>query len=285
MEALSKSHPVGKTFLFFNSHKVRFPKSKAIFADMSIQPFISEQFEGTIWRMEIDELTETLCVEVRNNEEKKVHFGAVDLISGKTFFKDLSTSERWLTGIETVYDGILLLHFYQSESGPAHKGLLAVDTITGKTLWSNFSLSFDHVTVKGPVVFDTRIQPRKLFWVDIKTGATTGLYEPSVYEKLKNNVVVPEIKMSDFLPLNMLPAPAMGNMIHYLEYNNLRIVSLHALNEGRLTQLLYVMKDGNVIYEDLLNDGIQKIQQEAFIMHKNHLIYIKDKTELKVLAL
>ncbi|HAL82341.1 MAG TPA: hypothetical protein DCO83_08970 [Mucilaginibacter sp.] len=60
---------------------------------MTMHPTISEQFNGAIWRMEIDELSSILFVEVRDNEEKKVYFGAVDLINGKTLFKDLTTEE------------------------------------------------------------------------------------------------------------------------------------------------------------------------------------------------
>jgi len=82
-----------------------------------------------------------------------------------------------------------------------------------------------------------------------------------------------------------LPAHPFGNMMHYLEYNNLRIVSLHALKGGELTQLLYIMNGVDNVYEDILNAGIQKIQPEAFIMYKNCLIYIKNKSEIKILAL
>jgi hypothetical protein len=251
---------------------------------MTILPVISEQFDGAIWRMEIDEVTETIYVEVRNSEEKKVYFSALSMISGKLLFKDLTTSERWLTGIEAAYDGVLLLHFYQSESGPTHKGLLAIDAYTGKTLWSNYNYSFDHLSENGPVVHDPRIQPRKLFLADIKTGATTRIYEPSVYKELKSNVLLPELKTPDYFLPFFLPAHPYGNMIHYLEHNNYRIVSLHALKAGLLTQLLYVMDGETRIYEDLLNSQIQKIQPEAFILHKNHLIYIKDKSELKILT-
>jgi len=134
-------------------------------------------------------------------------------------------------------------------------------------------------------LYDARIQPRKLFLADIKTGATTRIYEPSVYKRLENNIVLPEVKTPEFLAPGLLPVHAFGNMIHYLEYNNFRIVSLHALKGGQLTQSLFVMDDVNKVYEDLLNEGIQKIQPEAFIMHKNHLIYIKNKSELKVLTL
>jgi uncharacterized protein DUF4905 len=252
---------------------------------MTIQPFIDEKFNGAIWRMEIDELTETIFVEVRNAEEKKVSFGAISLASGKTLFKDLSSPERWLTGIEAAYDGVLLIHFYQSETGPAHKGLMAVDAATGKTLWSNYSYSFDHLSVRGPVLYDARVQPRKLFLADIKTGATTRIYEPYVYPYLKNNIIVPEMISQEDLQLKDLQLHPFGNMAHYLDYNNFRIVSLHALKGGELTQSLYIMDGVNRFYEDLLNAGIQKMQPEAFIMHKNRLIYIKNKSLLKVLTL
>jgi hypothetical protein len=48
---------------------------------------------------------------------------------------------------------------------------------------------------------------------------------------------------------------------------------------------LFVMNGGETVYEDLLNADIQKLQPEAFIVHKNRLVYIKNKTDLKGLSL
>ena len=251
---------------------------------MNIQPFISEQFNGAIWRMEIDELTETVFVEVRDSEEKKVHFEAVSLTHGEIYFKGLTTPERWLTGIEAAYDGVLLLHGYQSESAPVHKALTAIDALTGKILWSNYNFTFDHLSAKGPVVYDSRIQPRKLFLADIKTGETISRYEPSIYEELPNNILLPEL-ISEEIISEFIPEHAFENTIHYLEYNNFRIVSLHSSTGGQLSQLLFILDGNKKIYQDLLNNKIQKMQPEAFILHKNHLIYIKNKSELKVLTL
>ncbi|MDP9081553.1 MAG: DUF4905 domain-containing protein [Bacteroidota bacterium] len=235
--------------------------------------------------MEIDNITDTLFVEIRNNEEKNVCFGSIDMLSGKVNFKDYTTPERWLTGIESAYDGVLLIHYYQSESGPTHKGLLAIDAFTGTTLWNNFNYAFNHLTANGPIVYDTRSQPRKLFLADIKTGATTRIYEPYVYKDGENNISVPEQLSAENLPPDLITVHPYGNWMHYLEYNNFRIVSLHALKAGLLVQMLYLFDGADKVYEDLLNSDIQKIQPEAFILHKNHLIYIKNKTELKVLSL
>ena len=252
---------------------------------MTLSPHVNQQFAGTIWRMEIDAANDILLVEIRNNEDRSVSFGAIDLKGGRLYFKDLTTSERWLTGIECAWGGVLLIHYYQSETGPAHKGLLAIDAITGQTLWNNFTHAFDHLTAKGPVVYDTRIQPRKLFLADIKTGATTRIYEPYIFPEPENYIVVPEQLTADLLPPGLITIHPYGNWVDYLEYNNFRIVSLHALKAGQLIQTLYVFEGSSVMYEDLLNADIQKIQPEAFIMHNNCLIYIKNKTELKVLSL
>lgn len=250
-----------------------------------MQPFISEKFGGAIWRMEIDELSDILFLEIRDQTDKQVSFAAVELNSGKTLFKDLTTPERWLTGIESAYDGILLLHFYQSENGPIHKGLTAIDAGAQQALWSDHNLTFDYLSVEGPLAWDTRIFPRKLFLVNIRTGATSRVYEPSILPEIRKDIMVPRQEPPDFFSTSIKIFHPFGDSVDYLDYNNYRIVSLHALKSGCLTQSLYIFAGVEEIYADILNADIQKIQPESFILHKNRLIYIKNKFELKVLTL
>lgn len=246
--------------------------------------FNSEKFNGAIWRMEIDAISETVFVEVRNSEEKMVSFGSVNLSTGKLNFKNVITEERWLTGIEAAHDNVLLLHNYQSENSPVHKGLTAIDGTTGETIWSNYTFAFDHSSVNGPILYNAQIQPKKLFLADIKTGAMVRFYQPEMDKELVNNIILPQILSVSHLNKKIKIAPY-GNYMHYREYNNLIIVSLHSFTAGILKQHLYIMNDAEVVYEDTLNADIQKIQPEAFIMHNNCLIYIKNKAELKVLNL
>jgi hypothetical protein len=246
------------------------------------QPYICEQFNGVIWRLEIDELTRTICIETRNEAEKLVSFSSIGLDNGKVYFKELLTDERWLTGIDAAYDGVLLLHNYLSQNGPLHQGVIAIDAVTGETRWSNYTCAFETLTVNGPVLYDTRIHPKRLYLADVHTGALTRVYEPSVHTELKRNIILPDIATATGFTL---PLPPFGNSVHSQEYNNYRIVSLHSIQAGALQQWVFIMDGAAKVYEDLLNTGIQKLQPESFILHKNRLIYIKNKSELNIVIL
>ncbi len=248
-------------------------------------PHITHQFKSSVWRLEIDALTRIIFIEIRNQSDKKVSFAAINLDTGKVFFDELQTEERWLTGIEAAYDGILLLHNYQSEATPVHKGLTAIEGITGKILWSNYTHAFDHMTINGPAIYDTRLQPRKLLLADIKTGTIIRPYEPSIDTELINDIVLPGMASPEILRSIPLELSPFGNAAHYLDYNNFRIVSLHTFAEGALQQHLYILDNSRMVYQDLLNTDIQKLQPESFLMHQEHLIYLKNKSQLKVLNL
>ncbi|MGN8069494.1 DUF4905 domain-containing protein [Mucilaginibacter sp. 22184] len=249
-------------------------------------PFINQQFDWPIWRMEIDVISSTLFVELRNSEDKKVAFGAINLLSGDVYFKDITTPERWLTGIETAYDGTLLVHNYQSEKGPVHKGLIAIDGTSGETLWSNYTLAFDHLCVNGPIVYNAQVQPPKLFLADIKTGGLLRTHQPAIDTPLHNDIVVPQMLPASLLKELPLPAEPYLNSLHYLEHNSYRIVSLHTFFQEKIKQHLYIIdSEGVIVYHDLLNSNIQKLQPEAFVVHKNNLIYLKERSALIVLNL
>lgn len=247
---------------------------------------INYQFKSVVWRLEIDPITDILFAEIRDQSDKRVSFSAIDLENGRVYFDNLQTEERWLTGIETAYNGILLLHNYQSENGPAHKGLIAVDGKTGKAIWSNYTHAFDHLTANGPVIYDTRLQPIQLLVADIKTGAITRSYQPSIDTETENHIIVPEIAPIESISSLSLQLKTFGNTMDYLDHNNLRIVSLHAFADGTLQQLLYIFTtDNKIVYQDLLNKDIQKLQPESFLVRKDQLIYLTDKSKLKVLNL
>lgn len=250
-----------------------------------MSPFIDQQFKSPVWRLEIDSVTHTLLLELRDTTDKKVYFSSIDLKSGKINFDELHTEERWLTGIEATYDGVLLLNNFQSDSGPAHKGLVAINSTTGNTLWRDFNSAFDHLTINGPALFDTRFQPPKLMIADIHTGATQRRYEQPIDLELDNMLLFPELVSDEFALSLHLPVHAMENTVYHIEHNNRIIVSLHAIIDGVLQQHLYLMSGKKIIYREILNSGIQKLQPESFLIHKDQLICLKNHSQLKVFNL
>lgn len=249
-----------------------------------LKPAFSHNFGGAIWRLEIDELTNILVVEVRNETDKQVSFSSVDLNTGRLNFENYKTDERWLTGIEGVYKNVALLHYYKHESSPEHKSIIAINATTGAGLWSNYSYAFDQLTINGPAVYHTGLQPKKLLLADVETGAMVRGYNSSD-KPLLNSIVIPSITAASNFAAGDLALQPVGNILHYHHHNNYRIVSLHALKNGVLQQHLFIMDGADVLYADLLNTGIQKMQPEAFVLHKNALVYIKNKTELTALHL
>ena len=158
---------------------------------MHLAPHVTQQFNGIIWRMEIDPINGTLFLEIRNEQEKLVSFSSVNLSTGSINFKDFIKDERWLTGIEAAYNGVLLLHNYQSAGSPTHKGLTGIDAKSGQTLWADYNRTFNHLSSNGPVAFDARIQPRKLLTIDIKTGATLQNFNPQVDLDVDTGIELP----------------------------------------------------------------------------------------------
>src|SRR5437764_248166 len=105
---------------------------------MMLHAYIDEHFSGQIWKFVIDEATASLFVEIRDEENRQVSFAGVDLDKGLTHLKDLSLPEKWLTGLQGSFNGVLFLHGYQSAQSPAHKGITAINGVTGIELWNNY---------------------------------------------------------------------------------------------------------------------------------------------------
>lgn len=244
---------------------------------------ISFAFDQPVWRMEIDQSADLLFFEIRDVDNKQVSFSAINLQSGRLLFNQLVMPERWLTGIEAAAYDVLLLHGFQSEVLPVHKGLIALHGRTGEVLWSNYNLSFEHTTAVGFTVADTRFQPKRTFVIDPKTGQ---IVDRESKQETESAIMYPQFLPAEQVSADLLPQQPYGNAVHYLAYNNFRIVSLHAFQEVRLSQFLYVFNNQyELLFEDVMNDGIQKMQPEAFICYKEKLIWLKNRSEVKVLNL
>jgi len=250
-----------------------------------LETFIDEHFTGQIWKFVIDEKAGLLFAEIRHADNREVSFASINLNTGQLNFKDLQLPEKWLTGLGGSVNGVLFSQGYQSPRSPIHKGITAIDGISGVELWSNYTYAISTLTINGPIAYNTQVQPPLFYLLDTQSGATQRPYNASIDLEIIQNILLPDI-------LNTIPSDfnsffdneTTGNF-HYIEHNGFRIVSLHTSKNGLLQQTLLITKNGELVYRDILNDNIQKLQPEAFIVYQNLLIYIKNTRELKILNL
>jgi len=248
-----------------------------------LNPVIDHAFSGLIWKLEIDAAIELIFAETRNSENRTVAFSSFSLKTGQVYFLEVMMEEKWLTGMEGARKGVLFLHGYKSEQSPEHKSIIALDGLTGKQLWADYNLSVEAFTKDGLLAADQRFQTKRIVLLDYQTGnIITQVNSP---QDDQQEIQYPY--MLGLLPQNLaaLINGTISGEISCLKYNSYLIISLHTLNKGNLMQELYVIKNEKLVYRDLLNENIQKLQPEAFVLIKNHLVYIKNKTALKVLNL
>lgn len=252
---------------------------------MPLIPVINIKFNAPVWRMEIDETSDTLFLEIRDIPNKQVSFAGINLNTGDLNFSDLTMPERWLSGLEAANNVVLLVNGFRGDTVPVHKGLTGIDGADGTILWTDYNITFEKIVTDGFVVSDVRIQPKKPFVINSLSGQRTASYDPLINTDPVSHIIYPHTITPAGIPFD-LPVSVYGNEVHYLSRDKFRIISLHTLEGGVLTQHIYVYNEaGEMLFTDLIAGRIQKLQPEAFITYKNKLIWLKDRSAVKVLNL
>ncbi|MGI4729512.1 MAG: DUF4905 domain-containing protein [Janthinobacterium lividum] len=250
---------------------------------MLTNPIIEHVFAGLIWKLEVDVNSELLFVETRNAANHTVAFSSFNLKTGENYFDELVLEEKWLIGMEGSRNGMLFLHGYSSAQSPEHKAIIALNAFSGKQVWADYNLSLEAFTNAGLLAADQRFQTKKTVLLEYETGKI--VQKPDDLPDDFQQIDYPQML---FLPpknLSDLISDEIVGEISSLNYNSYLIISLHTQKNGALQQQLFILENDLIVYQDLLNEQIQKLQPEAFIIVKNHLIYLKNKIILKVLNL
>lgn len=240
-------------------------------------------FNGLIWKMSIDRKLNWLALETRSETVNHALFSTINLDTGQTGFFERQTESNWPSGLEAAGNGVVLVHGYEFEGSPAHKGLLALDAENGQVLWQNYAWCVDAVFDDYFLAYDRKMLPQKIFTADWKTGkpisSTKNL--PDEIGTLR----IPE-KLNAWPQHLQKPfSEEVIGLVDYLVQDSVEIISLHTPNENAFQQHLFVYEARQLIHSDLLHTGIQKLQPDAFVMQRNRLMYIRNKNELVLIAI
>lgn len=246
----------------------------------------SDSFQGTIWNTLADACNNRLFLEVRDIQEKKVSFSALNLQNNQWLWKDVSLEEPWWVSLNAIAGNRLLLTVYTDTHNPDQKSLIAYDVLENKIAWwrNGFSLSAANSGyVKG---VDTKFSHKEIILdsftglpaqqvdFDLAVSQNFPVIRPFQYEQGTEHFDT----VSDFLKSHLGIMPVIT--IEYLEFKGLIGISVF-LKEQDLANYLYVFTSGGeVLLKEQLGDGLKGVGLDTFFIFSGHLIFVKNKREL-----
>ncbi|SKB33718.1 DUF4905 domain-containing protein [Daejeonella lutea] len=240
----------------------------------TLVPGLNEKFSGFVWKIKVHG-SGLLAIETRNSESKQVSFSSLNFKTGQTYFKERLYHETWNLSLAFAGSQNFILNAFEHSQTPESKGVLSVSASDGTVLWEQYNISLNEVRDGGLGVYDTRIQPRKYYWIDHLTASPIA--PPAVDNPAE--ISFPEYENSFTFP-GFIQHGEVAGEISFLEHSGKNLLSFHEIEGGRMKQRLVVYQEDKILLDDILISGIQKLQPEAFFIQQNHLFYVRNKEEI-----
>ena len=261
-----------------------------------IQCHFNLSFQGKIWKIKPDLLTQNLTLEIRQPKMRQAGFFIINTETGKLEMDNFQTEERWWTGMEAAHNGVILLHGYeQTKETGRHLGITAVSETSGQVIWEKPTLTFLGLITDENLLAENAFS--LLVELDLKTGAETKYSFPKEHAKTQIRAFRNKLNNAIKSPLPYLPADAYYPLlqdfikqktgraaeqtIEYLETENRILMSFYAENDSVLANFLLVSSaQGEVLLDFYLQQNVNGLGSDTFFIFAEKLFFIQDKTSL-----
>ncbi len=255
---------------------------------------------GNIWKI-VPAEGRLIVGEERDPEKKTVTFFCVALDDGRVRWKGKSMAESWWIGIETAHRGILFIHEYPVPSMPDHKKILAIDALTGNSLWEDGELAFGFASGASVYASKELFDRRAFFELDLMTGSVVREVGADALHSLRaapeagwgldvqlpeGTTEPPEAVRAAFPPTVALEPG------ETLRYNDMNISNWYEVRPGegtgrKLCEHLFVIdeRSGALLYRDVVCDGLSLPAGSTFFRVEERILYVKDRTTLRSILL
>lgn len=257
------------------------------------------RFEGMIWKILIDPLTNTLVLEIRNGETRSVTFSAYALNAQKFLWENLECEEPWWLGLEEAYNGFVILHEYINPQSPEHKCVFVHEEKSGKPLWQNLDVTFYRLAKKGIVTYESDKMPRTFQCLDYSSGKKimdvtdeTVLQKEieSCYKEKNKNLIFPETTAHGSPEYNsyqrrikIFEEKNIAQQMDAANYKHYDVISYYTTNENNLLDNRIIVLDKrteNSKLQEVLAVNQSGFSYDTFFMWSGILFFIKNKSEL-----
>lgn len=242
-----------------------------------LRPILSEKFDGVIWKIELNENHNLIAIESRTIQSRKTSFSVFNYKTGAILLKEKSFRESWNLNLAYITENALIITANNLAGSPETKGITSINIHDAEVLWEHYNLSLHKVNDLGLQVFDPRISPRRLSWINHLNGET--ITEVNNFECINQSLLFPVVTKQFKIPDFILKDEIIGDL-SVLHFRNQTIISFHEKINTNIHQRLLVYQDSSILLDEILIRDIQKLQPESFFIQKNHLFFVRNKNEI-----
>jgi hypothetical protein len=227
----------------------------------------SIQTKGIIWKMAFDDHNQQIAWECRT-DKKELFIYVLDFNSGKLLIEQFLMEDGWGFSLDLIRNNHLYFSNYEQEFSPVKKGIIAFHINSKSIVWQNYTSAVEKYTKEGILVYDARIFPRKFLVANYNDGILSKTQD-IIDTDLKNEILVPKNNYHDEIL----------EETDLLNFKDLTFKSVYKKSNNEMNQILRVSKKDDLIFEDILNTSIQNKHIQPFVIWRNKLLYIKNKSE------
>ena len=264
-----------------------------------------------VWQLMFTQ-TGDLIGQKRVAASRQALFFGIDTLTGKIFLDDylfldhihsLSPAESWFIVLETTLGELVYCSACQPNS-PERQGIWAVDFRNGNVVWSRPDLVFvanleSEFLVYKPSAF-AGFPERHFLLIDPVTGAdirssgldtldVNALRAEVVQEEVRQQVTLPEFVTEGMAERMVLQRVGVAETTRCecIVHGSLTVAVLHepAQSPNLWDSSLKVWRSDCLVYEDTLEENVEKTGLNNFLIRSDSLYYLKAREELVCIAL
>lgn len=256
-----------------------------LFADKtSLRQRWKYRAKGGIWRI-YPTGTDLLFGEDRDVGNKKALFFSLNRETGEQFWAGEKVHEWWV-GVEGVIGETLFLHGFATPDMPIHRGIVAVDGQSGKTIWENPECCFEYGTMNGVVASRGAAGSKTMYILKTGTGEVINEWkegsdvDPGLpYTLPEGTIRYPDLE-TDPGRLRFGRLFTSSGPCSVLERGGHLILSYREEPEQGQEIAILDAGSGASLYRDQIASDTGPFRPDSFLVQEGMLYYVRDGKQL-----
>lgn len=271
-----------------------------------LKPFWRFSQTGNLWSI-YNAGKNYITGETRDKDKKLPHFFTIESRTGKVLLKNfiLDKQDSFICSIAASEKYLFLSRLISSEM-PIHKGIIAIDILTGAKVWENNDYEYMFHTTDSIYTKKTEFENIKYQKLDINFGNVIEHYKENdtlTLFEIRNKSIERDIEEEKNFPLYNIEYASKEAIdifkskindlrefdnIEFIEWNDILIFTYHRKksdNNFQVSICIYDKITGDKLFEEKIYNKAPSVYPDNFFIVDNFLYYIKEKKELVAIKL